>query len=389
MSRDEDSLRLLAPPAARSGRRLGFLAALALVPGFAVLGFRAMIAALIVCVAHELVGRLLRRRGGRTSPTPTSEPHLVSALLLTACLPVSIAGGATAPNWRGWLWPLMFAAPILLALLRWVRSSCPRMPFDAVALTAVLLHVVTGPAMWPNATVDASRVFRGDVLNQFAEPVGASPVPWHARTSLDPNLARATPWAAEQMDRYLSRSLPNTNLDSLMRDHLPPIEDLVLMGHPMPIGMCSGIALLTLVLWGAFHRTLDWRIPLAALAACYVMLVVLPVPSSVTGDQAARWRWLGAAHVDIGPATALTFVHYVLFASPTLFAIGLLATRGDNRPVQPRAILPWSVALGAACAGLTLYVSVLFGPFLAVVGAPLAARLADRLFARRPLAVAT
>ncbi|RYG66621.1 hypothetical protein EON77_17255 [bacterium] len=138
------------------------------------------------------------------------------------------------------------------------------------------------------------------------------------------------------------------------------------------------------MLWATYRRLIDWRIPLFATLACYVALALLPTPTSVS-IEGRNWRAFPAIHVDVGIATALTFVHYVMLASPTFLVFGLIATRGDVRPLHGRAALVWSIGLGVATAAAMLYVSVITGPLLAMLPAPLLARWADRWLGRRPL----
>lgn len=371
-------------PAARIAlNRFGTLVILALLPSLLVFGWRALLVIVGVVLSNTIARAVIResdnspRRWARTLP--------IDALLLAALLPAESASAA--------LWPIIPCAGIVLALLQRARCVVPALPFDAAVFAALALHVAALTAqtpLAPQAALDRNAIFIGDVVR--ARDIGfASVEPWYAHSAPDvgaPTAQRAT-WAATALDDYLRdrfrRSvMATTNLDSLIRDRLPPLEDLVLLGHPMPLGQASGVFLIAVVLWGANRRTIDWRVPIIAGACAYAALVVLPTPTSFS-NFGGNWRFLAAARADVGPATALTFVHYLIFASSLPLALGLFASRLDTKPLRPGAMIAWAATLGIACAAATLYVSVALGALIVVALAPLTARAFDRLLCRRPM----
>ena len=376
-----------ADPARRLNNVAASLAALAIVPSIVVLGWRAAVVIAGVIAMSALLRRgMSQERLPRPKRWPPTWP--LETLLLCGLLSADLAAGANDANEMRWL--IIPAAAILLVLAQRTRQALPWPAFDPVIVAALLLHVALGPTLDPRGSLDRGAVVRGDILNAVDGPAPAEA--WFQRPRAEDAPGLRVPWAARQLDDYLSGRLAGddrvrgSNLDSLIRDKLPPIEDLLLLGHPMPIGTCSGIALVGLVLWATYRRLIDWRVPLAATVACYVALALLPTPTSVS-VEGRNWRAFPAIHVDVGVATALTFVHYAIFASPALFVFGFIATRGDVRPLHGRAIIVWATALGVATAAAMLYVSVIIGPLIAMLPAPLLARWADRWLGRRPLAL--
>ncbi len=84
-------------------------------------------------------------------------------------------------------------------------------------------------------------------------------------------------------------------------------------------------------------------------------------------------------------ATALTFVHYQVMASPLLFTAFFLAVAPGVYPTLRRARVIFAAVLGVLCAGGQLYVSVTFGPYLALLlVSPLTIAL-DRWLRPKPL----
>lgn len=374
-----------AAPARRLNNTLAWVAVLTLIPGLCFMGWRVvLVVAGVLFVAH-LTRRLMTQESlPKRSWWPMTLP--VDALLLCGLLPAEWAGSATRDGWRGALWPAIAIAAIGLVLFQRLRRASVWPAFDPIVVVALLLHGVIGGAMHPAASVQRSHILTGDVAHAIETLAAAEP--WYERQPVQGETALRTPWVTRQLDAYLGHgSTPVEevmDLDSLMRDRMPPLEDLVLGGHPMPIGMASGVVLIGIILWASYRRTIDWRIPLIAVGTCYVLLVLLPVPTSIL-PGGRNWRFFAAAHTDVGIATGLTFVHYVLFASPILFTLGLIASRGDVRPIHGRAIVAWSALLGAATAAATLYVSVATGPLVAALPAAWVARLLDHWLAPRPL----
>ena len=370
----------LRPDARRAINQFGILAFLTLAPSLAVFGWRAIAVVVCVVAAHAIASALLRKLRMPEARWTTVLP--VDALLLACLLPADAASPTQ--------WPWLVIAGGTLALLRRLRLAVPGAPFDPAIVTILLLHgaiFASGGALAPHVVLQRSELFKGDVMRAVTTPIGADP--WYKRPIEEEEPALRTPWAAGALDDYLRGPVMpgdrgNSSLDGLVRDRLPPLEDLVLLGHPMPLGQASGIFLIGVILWGAYRRIIDWRIPLIAGATAYAALILLAVPTSVS-SEGGNWRFLAAARTDVGPATALTFSHFVAFASPMTLALGLFAPRLDTRPLRSGAMIVWAAVIGVLGAASALYASVAIGPLVVVAFAPLSARIADRWIARRPM----
>ena len=89
--------------------------------------------------------------------------------------------------------------------------------------------------------------------------------------------------ASEVLTRYTSgREQPPRgwlSLQSLLLDKLPPLEDLIVGGHPGPFGTSSAIAVIIGGLMLLYRGLIDFRIPLLILLAAFAALLVLPIPT--------------------------------------------------------------------------------------------------------------
>ena len=81
------------------------------------------------------------------------------------------------------------------------------------------------------------------------------------------------------------------SLDGLLRDQLPPLEDLILGAQPGPIGSSSAVAVIIGGLFLLYRGVIDFRIPLFLSLAAFAALFVLPIPL-VIKEAGVDWRWL-------------------------------------------------------------------------------------------------
>ena len=173
-------------------------------------------------------------------------------------------------------------------------------------------------------------------------------------------------------------------LHELLRDRMPPLEDLIVGGQPAPIGAGSAVAVIIGGLFLLYRGLIDFRIPLLAPLCAFLAFIVLPVPTLVR-ETGAHWRWLALRQPDVRWETAVTFAGYEIMAGPMLFAVFFLATSPALRPLSRRARVIYACGLGVLCAAAQLYVSVAVGPYLAVSVAGVASPVIDRRFKPRPL----
>ena len=173
-------------------------------------------------------------------------------------------------------------------------------------------------------------------------------------------------------------------LHELLRDRMPPLEDLIVGGQPGPIGSGSAIAVIIGGLFLLYRGVIDFRIPLLVTLAAFFALLVLPVPTVVTA-QGAHFRWAALREADVQSQAAVTFVNYEIMASPLLFVAFFLATAAPLRPMSRRARAVYAVTLGAACAAAQLYLSASAGPYVALLAVSLVSPVFDRWFKSRAL----
>ena len=230
---------------------------------------------------------------------------------------------------------------------------------------------------------------RGDLL-KAASPglLAATPEPW-LRRGAEPGLDAF--WlvpASNALTSYARGVIPvergRLPLLELLRDRVPPLEDLVIGGHPAPAGQASLVAVIVGGLFLLYRGVIDFRIPLLIVLALYAALLVLPVPTVLT-DRGPSYRWLIPREPDVGWAAAVTFVNYQVAAGPAVFMAFFLATAPTLRPLARRARAIYAVLIGLLTAAAQLYVSVAIGPYLALAAVSLVAPALDRWFAPRTL----
>ena len=173
------------------------------------------------------------------------------------------------------------------------------------------------------------------------------------------------------------------SLEELLRDDMPPLEDLIVGGQPAPVGLGSGVAVIVGGLFLLYRGLIDFRIPLMIVLVEFAGLMVLPIPASVSSHT--TWHWLAFRRPDVGWAAGVTFANYEILASPALFMAFFLATSGPVRPMARRARTIYAILIGAMTAALQLYMNVVLAPYLALLMASLLTPALDRLFAPRPL----
>jgi Na+-translocating ferredoxin:NAD+ oxidoreductase RnfD subunit len=88
---------------------------------------------------------------------------------------------------------------------------------------------------------------------------------------------------------------------------------------------------------------------------------------------------------QVGWAKAITFVNYEIMVGPMLLMIFFFATAPALRPMSRRARVLYGLLVGVLAAGLQLYVSISYGPYLALLIVSLLTPLLDRLFRPHPL----
>jgi Na+-translocating ferredoxin:NAD+ oxidoreductase RnfD subunit len=381
------------PTALHSGIRLGryygmhaMSAVFPLAAGLAIYGWRAA-GVVATVLASALCAHLLWRRVGRRG-AQLHLPHVLwLAALLALCLPpqlFSASAGARAP-----LWPVLPAAAFALVAVTWLLGGAGSTRLHPVIVVFLLLAVGFRGDFVPRGVLDTSHLFFGDTLRTArAAPSQAVKVPWTEDAAAAPRHALWREPAAERLlpftkgvERPVGTSI---TLDGLLRDRMPPLEDLIIAGHPSLIGSASAIAAIVGGLFLLYHGLIDARVPLLIFAAAFAAFLVLPIPVVIT-EAAREWRWVAARDPGVGWGVAVTFANYQLMAGPLPFVAFFIATAPTNRPMTRPGRTIYAVTAGLLVAAAQLYADVVAGPFLGVLGASLLTPALDRLFGPRPL----
>lgn len=363
-----------------------------LAAGLALFGWRAL-AAVSTVVASALLAWAAWRNVGARGRQMVPAQVFWSALLLALMLPAHLSSmrplPAIEPAAGPPPWPLLVAGGFLVASLHWLVGGAGTGRIHVALVSLMLLSSLFSALLVPHWVLSRKLLFGGDVL-QSPQPGSLAPRPeaWLDRPP-EPNYDAfwAVP-ASHWLSRYTRGDLPLAGgrlpMHELLRDRMPPLEDLVVGGHPAPIGQGSLIAVIVGGLFLLYRGVIDHRVPLCVLLAMYVALLVLPIPA-VISEQGMQYRWLIARGPDVRWETAVTFVNYQIAAGPAAFVAFFVATSPSLRPLARRARVVYAILIGLLAAVGQLYLSVAIGPYVAVAIVALCSPTLDRWFATRTL----
>lgn len=369
--------------------------------GLLLYGWRALMLILLLSISTGL-SLLLWRRVGRRGRTLRFDHAMWLALLLALSLPAHLFSETdrsgfttTAP------WPVIPAAGVALAILLWALGTYGSGRVHAVLVVQLLLVVLFKDLLVPHYTLQRMSLFRGDVLDaavarkpeaRRGDAGGGQDIklPWLRLPNDIEHDALYTEPVSQRLVFYTSGTeSPERawiSLEGLIRDRMPPLEDLIIGGQPGPIGSSSAIAVIIGGLFLLYRGLIDYRIPLMIFLSAYLSMLLLPIPILIT-EQHETWQWMIARPppAGVGWQVALTFVHYELLASPLLFMAFFLATAPAVRPMSRRGRAAFAILVGVFAAVFQLYLAVSIGPYLALLGVSLLTPLIDRLFRPRTL----
>jgi Na+-translocating ferredoxin:NAD+ oxidoreductase RnfD subunit len=353
------------------------IAAAALFYGWAAL---ATVAAVLLSTLFALSFWMRIGRRGRQLKLPQC---LWMALLLALALPAQLIGRA---------WPILPAAAILLVMVQWLLNTVGSGRVHPVALTYLLLFIFFQPLLTPHLILKRGHPFFGNLFNSQAADTSASRItPWIYQITAAPDPTDATDIpapAGDLLTAYTSgRQQPerfSLYPQMVLRDQLPPLEDLVIGGEPSSIGASSAVILIVAVLFLIWQGLIDYRIPLIAVAAAMIAFLILPIPV-VINESGPRWHWLVFRAPYLGLSAGVTFADYELFASPFLLVSFFMATSVRSRPMTCRGCAVYGLILGLVSAIAQLYGSAAAAPYVALLLASLLSRRLDRLFPPRTL----
>lgn len=376
--------------------------------GLMLYGWRAAVAIFIVVFSAAISAAVWRRIGMRGARVRYDQVVWLS-LLLALTLPAHLLSGSMhIGNETEAPWPIFVCAGAALAMFVWMIGGVGSGRLHPVIITHLLIFVLFADMLVPRFALRREHALWGDVLN-VPGPVD-QPVP--SATSAPTIVVRESllesskqAWitappeigigeavssipAAQRLESFTGgHEAPErawVSLESLVRDRLPPLEDLIVGGQPAPIGHGSAIALIIGGLFLLYRGLIDYRVPVLIFVGALIGFLVLPVPVVIT-ESSKVWRWLAFRDSSVGPALGVTFANYEMMASPLVFTAFFLATSSAVRPLSRRARTIYALLIGAGSAAFQLYASVMIGPYLALLGVSLLTPWLDRAFRPRPL----
>jgi len=352
--------------------------------GLLLYGWRALGLIVILCASAVLTVLLLRIINGQGRNLRL--PHVMHmATILSLMLPAHLLadGRNLSSILPASLWATIPAAGVLLVLLiRFLGSSCIH---PALAAYMCLLPAL-GPCMVPHWILQRNHLFSGDLVNAKTTTgpveIGDGWVHMPVAAGSDSLCMEAVSERLWLYSGHLDKSW------SSLVNSLTPLEDLIIGGQPGPIGTTSAIAVIIGGLFLIYRGVIDYRIPLLIILTAMASFLILPVPVGISTTK-VQWTWLAMHRAAVGPALALTFSDYEILAGPMLFTAFFLATASAIRPMTRRGRVIYAVLLGILVAICQLYLSVAYGPYLALLAVGLLTPLMDRTFRTHSLLVAS
>jgi electron transport complex protein RnfD len=353
--------------------------------GVILFGWRALGAMLVVMLSAAGAVFVWRNVGSRGHQLRYG--HCVwLAALVALTLPAHLFGVAD-PLTGILLWPILVSAGVLLVITIWLFGGIGSGRVHPVLVTHLLLFLCFTNLLVPHYVLQARHVVFGDLF--FSTRLDqATMLPW-ARTPEIPQADAVMLQPASQvLLSYTSGTLASerawTSLDALLRDRMPPLEDLIIGGHPAPLGLGSTIAVIIGGLFLLYRGLIDFRVPLIIILSAALTILILPVPV-VIKESDIVWRWLVIRAPDVGWPIALTLVSYELLAGPLVFMALFLATSPAVRPISRTARVIFSLIAGVLTGVFQIYISLAVGAYLALLIAGSLTALFDRIFRVRTL----
>jgi Na+-translocating ferredoxin:NAD+ oxidoreductase RnfD subunit len=354
------------------------------VAGLMLFGWRALGVIAAVMGTAALMHPLWRRIGPHGRQMRWSHT-LWLALLLSLMLPAHLLSGVVEGESNVALGPMLPAAGIVLVWFTWLLGGVGSSRVHPVILTYLLMVVLFGPLLVPHTVLRFGRVFLGDVNDAARTEQVVAKDPWKQTRPADGRDAMWREPASQRLVFFTSGLHPAwMSLEGMLRDRIPPLEDLIIAGQPAPIGCASNVAVIVGGLFLLYRGLIDFRIPLLICLVAYGALLVLPIPV-VISEGGAQWLWLAGRQQGVGWPLALTFVNYEMMAGPALFMAFFLATAPAVRPMSHRGRVVFAILVGILTSAMQLYASVSFGPYLALLLVSLLTPALDRFFRPRAL----
>jgi Na+-translocating ferredoxin:NAD+ oxidoreductase RnfD subunit len=314
--------------------------------GFALYGWRA-IAMLGFTIGTSMLAVAVWRGVGPRGHQVSFSHTLWLSLLLGLTLPPHLI--SHAPLYEGAppaLWAVVPSAAILLVIFTWLLGGVGSARVHPVLVTYLFLVALLGPpansadltsALTPHWVLQRTHLVSGDIvkatsnLGAYAQEgwLGMPPLPAYDALAMDPASQRLISFTTATQRREQNW----LSLDGLLRDEMPPLEDLIIGGQPGPLGGSCAIAVIVGGLFLLYRGVIDFRIPFFTCLGAFAAFLVLPIPLVIT-EVGVQWRWLAIRQPGISPATAVTFANYEMMAGPLLLMAGAGHLCPDPRRAQ-------------------------------------------------------
>lgn len=341
-----------------------------------VFGWRAILLVLftmLLCWSAQGVWRWL------TDSDEEFGPWRVSSILLALMLPTSAAAlpFETVAGSSRFIVP---AAAMLFLLTSLIRLRIRRPVIEPVILTILLLHTFFPTSMTSHRVLAADALGIYNLFDESRAPLPASI--WFRDVGGGPVIERVS--AMDELDRYMSSGRDESlSVSTFLLERMPSLEDLVIGGHPTPMGQVGAIYALAGALVMSWRGVIDLRTPMLFLIAFYAAILLLPIPGFLTQNSIDALQH-GFRESSPGFETGLTFANYILLSSPAVFAACFVATLPTVEPIARGARLFWSPLAGIGSAIATLYFDVATGAYLALLFAGMLSPWFDWFFGPRP-----
>jgi Na+-translocating ferredoxin:NAD+ oxidoreductase RnfD subunit len=355
--------------------------------GIMLYGWRAAVLLATVVLSAAAAVFVWKQLGARGEQLRYSHTLWLATLLALTLPPHFVSNDPHIASANGALWPILPASGIFLVIFTWLLGGVGSGRVHPVLMTHLLLVVCFQHAMVPHYVLQRDDLLFGDVLDAR---INDSPVsraePWiSASIDWDHDAIYTEPSAQRLIFFTSGRQFPDRTwlmLGDLLRDWVPPLEDLLIAGEPGPIGAGCTLASLIGGLFLLYRGLIDFRVPLLIFVSAFMALLILPIPIYIT-STAPTWEWLAVRYV--GWPVAVTFVNYEIMAGPLMFTAFYLATSPAVRPMARRARALYAVLVGVLCAVFQLYVTVAQGPYVALLIVSLLVPSLDKWFRPRAL----
>jgi electron transport complex protein RnfD len=354
--------------------------------GLALYGWRALGTILTVVASAVLALAILREIGWRGQQARLWHCACMGILVALMLPPHLFVSG---PIYGRAVWPLIPAAGVTLALLTWLLGGLGMQRVPPAVVTVLLLFVFFHETLTPHFVLRCDRAFAGDIfsVDWMTQPASGR-VFWLNRTPATGfDAVRMDPVGDELLSYTSAQQRPDRSsltMQMMLRDRMPPLENLVIGGECSSIGAGSAMAVILGGLFLLYQGLIDFRIPLVGVISAMVAMLILPVPILIT-DIGPVWRWLTFRPNLFGAGAAVTFVNYEILSSPLLLMLFFIATMPGLRPMTRRARVIYAIALGVLSAVFQLYASVSMGPLLALMAVTLLSPTLDNVMRARTL----